>query len=141
VRCLYDRPVPLQRFALFAVLGAAVILTGCGSSHAAAPASTTTSTPSAGVSKARIVSLTGPPSPVDCNAPTSVELHWDTKNAVSVTLTINGGAVFASYADGKHDELVPLACDGNPQHYTFTAHDKNGATVTKTITLAERATT
>ena len=123
------------------MLGAAALLTACGSSHDAGPANATTSPPSAGSSSARIVSLTGPPSPVECNAPTSVELRWETKNAASVTLTINGGGVFATYPDGPHDELVPLACDGDSQHYTFTARDKNRATVTKTLTLAERATT
>jgi hypothetical protein len=123
------------------MLGAAALLTACGSSPDAGPAHTTTSRPSAGPASARIVSLAGPPSPVECNAPTSVELHWETKNAASVTLTINGGGVFATYPDGTHDELVPLTCDGNPQHYTFTAHDRNGATVKKTLTLTERATT
>lgn len=130
------------RFAVLATIGAAVLLlASCSSSHHPGPATTTTSPPSHVSSSARIVTLTGPPSPVECNSPTSVELQWETKNAVSVTLSINGGKVFATYRNGRHDELVPLTCDGTPQKYQFTARDSSGATVTKTLILAERVTT
>ncbi|MGO9875995.1 MAG: hypothetical protein ACLPVY_19635 [Acidimicrobiia bacterium] len=55
-----------------------------------------------------------------------------------MTLQINGGPVFASYPNGTRDELVPLACDGNPQTYVITARGRNGETVTKSLTITER---
>jgi len=75
---------------------------------------------------------------VVCNAPTQVELHWVTRHAKTVTLSINGGPVFASYADGARDELVPLACDGTPQTYALTARGGDGQVVTKSLTIGER---
>jgi hypothetical protein len=56
-----------------------------------------------------------------------------------VELRINGAAVFATYTDGRHDELVPLACDGTAQTYQFTARAADGQTATKTLRLTERA--
>jgi hypothetical protein len=82
--------------------------------------------------------LTGPPTPVRCNAPTQVELRWETRGANRVELRINGGPVFATYANGRHDELLPLACDGAPQTYQFTARAAGGRTATKTLRLTER---
>jgi hypothetical protein len=87
----------------------------------------------------RIISLTGPPVPVQCNAPTDVELHWETLGAISVTLRIDGGPVFATYADGPNDKLVPLACDGKPHSYTLTARAADGRITTKTLRLTEHA--
>jgi hypothetical protein len=55
-----------------------------------------------------------------------------------VTLRINGGEVFATYANGPHDELVPLACDGSPQKYLFRATGADGTTATKTLTIETR---
>jgi len=55
-----------------------------------------------------------------------------------VTLSINGGPVFASYPNGARDELVPLACNGNPQTYAITARARDGETVTKSLTIIER---
>jgi len=105
-----------------------------------APATTAAQTPTTAttVSGVRIVSLTGPASPPVCNAPTQVELHWTAQHATTVTLQINGGPVFASYAGGTRDELVPLACDGNPQTYLLTAHAPNGRTATKSVTIDTR---
>jgi hypothetical protein len=128
------------RFALLATVGAALLLASCSSSNDATPIATTTAKPTAVASVARIVSLTGPPSPVQCNSPTSVELHFETKNAASVELRINGGS-FATYPSGRHDVLAPLACDGNTQKYELTARDAHGASVSKTLSLAERAVT
>jgi hypothetical protein len=85
------------------------------------------------------MSLTGPPVPVQCNAPTSVELRWETRGAATVTLRIDGGPVFATYGDGANDKLVPLACDGRPHSYTLTARGADGRITTKTLRLTERA--
>jgi hypothetical protein len=68
-----------------------------------------------------------------------VELHWETRGANRVELRIDGGAVFATYTDGRHDELVPLACAGTPQTYELTALAADGQRATKTLKLTERA--
>jgi hypothetical protein len=85
-----------------------------------------------------IRSFTGPRSPVDCTAPTSVELHWETPVTATVELRIDGGDVFATYPGGRGDHLVPLACDGLTQTYELTVHGADGSTATKTLTLEER---
>ena len=46
------------------------------------------------------MTFTGPPSPVTCNAPTSIEIHFETRKATAVTLSINGGGVLATYSNG-----------------------------------------
>jgi len=97
----------------------------------------TTSTVSA-LAGPRIVSLTGPPTPVPCNAPTDVQLTWEVRGATVVTLRINGGAVFATYPNGRHTPLVPLACDGAAQTYQLTARAANGQSATRTLRLTER---
>jgi hypothetical protein len=133
----------LTRLALLATIAGVVILSACSSnssSHTTVPTGSSTSTASTRprATGPRIVSLTGPPTPVPCNAPTQVELHWETGGANLVELRINGGTVFATYADGPHDELVPMACDGTAQTYEFTARAADGQTATKTLTLTER---
>jgi hypothetical protein len=150
--------MPRTRAVLIASIAAAVALTACSSSKSATSATTTApATSSAAASTStqppvatspgpptttaigvRIVSFTGPRPPVTCNAPTSMQIDFETQNAKSVTLSINGGGVFATYTDGAHDELVPLTCAGSPQKYVLSAHGANGATVSKTLTVQPR---
>lgn len=85
-----------------------------------------------------IIRLSGPALPVQCNAPTSVELHWETRDADSVTLRIDAEPIFATYGGGSNDKLVPLACDGNAHRYTLTARAADGRTATRSLTLTER---
>ena len=59
--------------------------------------------------------------PSQCNAPTQVQLHWETQDATSVDAADQRRPVFATYPSGTHDPLVPLTCDGNTQTYTLTA--------------------
>jgi hypothetical protein len=141
-----------SRVARWSVTAAIVAFAACSTNHAANPAATTTTATSAAppsstrlaaskspaVSNVQIVSLAGPTPPLVCNAPTQVELRWTTRHARSVTLRINGGPVFASYPNGRRDELVPLACDGNPQTYVIAARAPDGNTVTKSLTITER---
>ena len=87
----------------------------------------------------RIVALTGPAVPVPCYAPTSIPLRWESRGAQTVTLRIDGEPIFATYRDGAHDELVPLACDGNAHRYTITAHAADGRTATKSLKITEHA--
>jgi len=68
-----------------------------------------------------------------------VELRWETRGATTVTLHIDGGPVFATYGDGRNDELLPLACDGKPHSYTLTARAAGGQLTTRTLRLTERA--
>jgi hypothetical protein len=137
----YDRAMRRSRVSILSAAVAILALASCssGTTNLGGPVRPvpTTQAPktSSGV---QIVSLTGPPSPPQCNAPTQVELHWVTRGATTVTLQINGGPVFARYSNGKHDELVPLACDGNPQTYLITARAGNGRTATKSVTVNVR---
>jgi hypothetical protein len=149
-----------SRVASLSVTVAFLALAACSSSHSASPVTTTIAAAPPGSSSTlppntlppntvapttapvgadvRIISLSGPPGAVLCNAPTQVELHWVTQHAKTVTLQINGGPVFSSYPGGKSDELVPLACDGNAQTYLLTAHAPNGKTISKSLTVHER---
>jgi len=68
-----------------------------------------------------------------------VELRWETRGASRVELRIDDGPVFATYGDGRHDELLPLACDGTPQNYQLTAIATDGQRASKTLKLTERA--
>jgi hypothetical protein len=68
-----------------------------------------------------------------------VELQWETRGATTVTLRIDGGPVFATYRNGRKDELVPLACDGKPHSYTLTARAAGGQVASRTLRLTERA--
>src|SRR5439155_11376196 len=104
-----------------------------------APAPTTSSspastspTPTTSVSnRVRITDFTvSPPSPVQCNAPTQIELKWTAPSTTSVELSIDG-AKFASYGGGPQDHLEYFACDGRAHTYVLTA--KSGsATATAT---------
>jgi hypothetical protein len=84
------------------------------------------------------VSLIGPPLPVECSAPTSVALHWETRGATTVILRIDGGPIFATYGGGGNNKLVPLACDGKAHRYTLTARAADGRTAARTLTITER---
>jgi hypothetical protein len=167
VRSPYDHSVRRLRLAslsiLLVVLAGTVLLSACSSdddSSRPAPTSSTTSTSATTTTSSttttpstttvpppppttapapgpRIVSFTGPPLPVECNAPTSIELHWQTIGATTVTMRIDGGPVFATYADGTNDKLLPLACDGKPHTYTLTARDAAGRTATGKVVITE----
>jgi hypothetical protein len=136
------RVVPLT---VLLVLGVATCSSGepalrdrdATTSTTGAPTSTTGRLPDLGAAP-RIESFTGPPSPVQCSAPTSVELHWETPVTATVELRIDGGDVFATYPGGKGDHLVPLECDGRAQTYELTVTGADGGTATKTLTIEER---
>jgi hypothetical protein len=114
--------------------------TDATTSTTAAPTSTTGRLPDLGP-EPRIASFTGPPSPVQCSAPTSVELHWETPVTATAELRIDGGDVFATYPGGRGDHLVPLVCDGRAQTYELTVTGADGTTATKALTIEERRPT
>jgi hypothetical protein len=75
-----------------------------------------------------------PSSPVQCNAPTEIELKWTALRTSSVTLSIDG-AQFATYGGGAQDHLEPFACDGKPHTYVLTARSGSAtATATQVVT-------
>ena len=73
-------------------------------------------------------------SPVECNAPTTIEMKWTTTGAKAVEMDIDGGGAFTHYANGTHDEMLPLACDGNSHTYKLVA-TAPGITVDRSITI------
>lgn len=100
----------------------------------AAPASTTTTT--AVAATVVIESLTGPPNPVACNAPTMEELDWKTRGATTVELFV-GNQRLGQYPGGAGRQIVPLKCDGSSRTYTLKA-TKGGETAQRTITLTTK---
>ena len=96
-----------------------------------------TSVPVSALGGPQILRLTGPATPVQCNAPTSVRLRWETRDATRVSLRIDAQPIFATYTNGSNDRLVPLACDGKAHTYTFTARANDGRTATKSLTITE----
>jgi hypothetical protein len=77
-----------------------------------------------------------PSSPVQCNAPTEIELTWTTSGAVKVTLLIDG-RTFAAYGPGPQDHLEYFACDGRPHTYTLRA-EAGADTATASTTVRSR---
>jgi hypothetical protein len=53
-----------------------------------------------------------------------------------VSLRIDAQPIFATYANGSNNQLVPLACDGKAHTYTITAQ-ADGRTATKSLTITE----
>jgi hypothetical protein len=82
--------------------------------------------------------FTGPPSPVECNAPTMEELAWTTRAATKVELFV-GTRRLGQYPNGSASELVPLRCDGSSRTYTLKA-TKGRETVERSITLTTKIT-
>jgi hypothetical protein len=66
-----------------------------------------------------------------------IELKWTTSGATKVTLAIDGPGIFGTYANGTHDSLFPLACDGHSHSYTLTATAPN-AKATSSISVATK---
>jgi hypothetical protein len=109
-----------------------------GSVAGTAPASTTpTTTASSG--SIRVTGLTGPSSPVTCNAQTQlIELSWTTSGASKVELRIDNGDPY-HYSNGSHTEMLPLTCDGKSHTYKLTATGP-GTTASKAIILETKQT-
>ena len=138
----------------------AVLVAGCSSSsHKSTPttttvtaAPTTTSTTVAATTTSTIASTTttvgttmvlvkfsGPPSPVECNAQTTlVQLEWEIRGAATSQLSIDG-SVFAQFATGKHSGLEPLTCDGKAHVYTVKGMSARGSEpLTSSLTLKSK---
>jgi hypothetical protein len=110
--------------------------TTAGSVPATPPASTTpTTTAGSGTgSNIHVTGLTGPSSPVTCNAQTQlIELSWTTSGASKVELRIDNGDPY-QYSNGSHTEMLPLTCDGKSHIYRLTATGP-GTTASQAITL------
>jgi hypothetical protein len=77
-------------------------------------------------------------SPVECNAPTFIDLSWTASGAKDIVLTIDGGQPVAHYPNGARTVEVPLACDGKSHTYTLKA-TAPGVNVTRSITVQTKA--
>src|SRR4051812_3603692 len=102
-----------------------------------APAAPTSS--SVPVSRFTIVKFTGPPSPVECNAATTmVELTWVIRGAAKTELSIDNRP-FAQFPSGTHTGLEPLTCDGKAHVYPVKGTAVNpAATVATSLTLKSK---
>ena len=159
---LYDLCVRLPRLASIAMIAALVLLTACSSNNPPnrpPPSSTTTSSTSSTTSTTsvptttlhghlrpvsalggpRIVSLTGPATPVQCNAPTSVELHWETRGAQTVTLRIDRRADLRDLRRRSERQARAARVRRERTRYTLTARAADGRTATRSLTITERA--
>jgi hypothetical protein len=100
----------------------------------APPATTSSSLPGTSLT---VVTFTGPSSPVECNAQTTmVELQWEIAGATKTVLSIDGSP-FATFTGGTHQGLEPLACDGTPHVYTVRGTSAKGVG-TKSLTLTTK---
>jgi hypothetical protein len=133
--------------ALLVALAALTALAGCSSSDKAnVPPATTTSTtrsttsttvriepgtvpttggggttPTTAAPNLLLTFTTSPSSPVECNAPTMIELAWTAAPGVkSVDLTIDGTHA-ATFAGGRQNHLEYFACDGKKHTYALSA--------------------
>jgi hypothetical protein len=98
------------------------------------PATTSSSVPGATLT---VVRFTGPPSPVECNAQTTmVELDWEIRGATKTVLSIDGNP-FATFTGGAHQGLEPLECDGTAHVYTVRGTSANGVG-TRSLTLTTK---
>jgi hypothetical protein len=81
------------------------------------------------------------PSQVSCTTSTSIHLAWTTKGATSVTISIDGPGIYATYA-ANGSASVPFACDGKSHTYLLTAKGPNGSvTSTRTVSKANGGST
>jgi hypothetical protein len=84
-----------------------------------------------------VVKFSGPPSPVECNAQTTlIELQWQITGATKTVLSIDGSP-FATFTGGAHQGLEPLECDGTPHVYTVRGTSAKGVG-TKSLTLTSK---
>lgn len=140
--------------ALTVLLGLGLGVAACGggsstSSTSSTTSTTTSSTTSGGStggssgssgggqsgSTATSIASFSAPSQVSCTTSTSITLSWATRNATSVTISIDGPGIYSTYpANGSAS--VPFACDGKPHTYLLTAKGPKG-TVTSTRVVSK----
>jgi hypothetical protein len=101
------------------------------------PSAATTTTAVVDPTAVRIIWFTGPTAPLTCNAPTSMELSWNTVNAKKIELHIDG-QLFASFTKPAFDGLQPLACDRKTHTYELIAIGANGTRATQTRTFSTK---
>ena len=61
---------------------------------------------------------------------------WETTNAVSVTISIDGPGIYDTYP-ADHETSLPFNCS-SPHTFLLTAHGSDGQTTSQTITLHPR---
>jgi ABC-type transport system substrate-binding protein len=100
--------------------------------------SITTASTTASTGGVRISRLTGPDSPVECNAPTMVEISWETRRATTVQILIDGLPA-GDYKNGRHKELLPLPCDNAEHEFTVVA-SADGTTLRRHLRVTTKHT-
>lgn len=81
------------------------------------------------------------PGTVNCTSATTITLSWTTKNATSVTISIDGPGIYSTYPVNGSASL-PFACDGKSHTYLLTAKGPNGtATSTRVVSKGGGTTT
>jgi len=115
---------------------AASTSTSTGASTSSTTAATTTTVTVPGTfDRPSVTALTSSPaSPVACNAPTMIELRWQSLLVDSVDLSIDG-RFFAAYGGGPQSHLEYLACDGHPHTYKVAA---KGGTPSATLVVTSK---
>ncbi|MBI3747548.1 MAG: hypothetical protein HY262_01665 [Chloroflexi bacterium] len=98
------------------------------------PMPTTKPTPTANV-----VSFTVPAT-ADCGGydlPVAVEISWVVSHATGVTISIDGGGVYASYSGTSGSDTFPFACAPSETQHTYEIRTTGGsgsaAHITKTV--------
>jgi hypothetical protein len=116
------------------------IATTATTTTTAAPTTTATTTTTTGGGSSSSVRVEGPTlvgsSPVECNAPTMIELRWEVSGATTIEMRVDG-EMLASYPNGARTELMPLPCDGTEHTYTLIA-TAGGSTSRQSISVQSR---
>jgi hypothetical protein len=105
------------------------------------PETTTTEAPETTTTEAPTTTLPGPivavdaPDAVACNAPTDVELSWESENTERVDVFIDG-VLFSTHGPSG-TAFFPFACDGTAQTYVFTATAPDGRTDENAVVIQE----
>lgn len=146
--------------ALTALAALGLGLTACGGGSSTSSTSSTTATTAGGSTSggstsggssgggsggggsggtATAIASFSAPSTVNCTSATTITLSWTTRNATSVTISIDGPGIYNTYpANGSAS--VPFACDGKSHTYLLTAKGPHG-TATSTRVVSKGGTT
>ena len=108
--------------------------------HAGRPDTATATAHDHGAPELRIVSFTGPPSPVPCNAPDAAcELALgDAARDVGDAAASTAARCSRPTRTARTTSSCRSRATDQPQTYVLTAHGANGVTVSKTLTIEPR---
>jgi hypothetical protein len=134
-----DRNLPAPTTTTATTLDPANTTTSTSTTSTTLPGTVTTPPTTASPTGVQISRLTGPDGPVECNAPTMVEITWETRRATTVQILIDGLPA-GDYDNGRHTELLPLPCDNAEHEFTVVA-SADGATLRRRLRVMTQQTT